>query len=103
MLPDIEFDEDLSDVNLMEKSKGWLVCDHFEKLNDIVEHYKNFHPIIVFSGIILCENCYRNMINGKNPHVNRSSFEFTNAHFKNKFAEALIEANRKMQSDSLIQ
>ena len=30
MLPDIEFDEDLNDSNVIEKNNGWLICDHFE-------------------------------------------------------------------------
>jgi hypothetical protein len=102
MLPEIEFDEDLFDVDGMQKNKGWLVCDHFEDIKDILNHYKNFHPLIVFSGTILCEKCYRNMIEGKHPQVNESSFAVTDDRFKKIFGEALIEANQKMQSDFLI-
>ncbi|MBW2428368.1 MAG: hypothetical protein JRF56_05365 [Deltaproteobacteria bacterium] len=102
MLPDIKFDEDLFDVDGMQNNKGWLICDHFEDLKDILNHYKNFHPLIVFSGTILCENCYRNIVEGKHPQINESKFEITDARFKTIFGEALIEANKKMQGSLLI-
>lgn len=98
MLPDIDYDEDLYDSNIMEKKNGWLICDHFEDLNDIVNHYKNFHPLIVLSGTILCESCYQNMVAGKNFQFNESTIEMTDAHFKKIFGQALIDANKKIQS-----
>ena len=102
MLPEIKFDEDLFDVDRMQNNKGWLICDHFEDLKDILNHYKNFHPLIVFSGTILCENCYRNIVEGKHPQINDSKFEITDARFKKIFGEALIEVNKKMQGSLLI-
>ena len=102
MLPEIEFDDDFFNVDGVQKNKGWLICNHFEALNDILNHYRNFHPLIVFSGTILCENCYRNMVEGRYPPVGESSFEVTDARFKKIFGEALIEANERMQGDILI-
>jgi len=102
MLPEIKFDDDLFNVDGFQKDKGWLICNHFDGLNDILSHYRNFHPLIIFSGTILCEDCYRNMVEGKHPQVSESSFEVTDARFKKIFGEALIEANERMQGDILI-
>jgi len=102
LLPEIEFDEELFDLDGGQKNKGWLICHHFEGLNDILNHYRNFHPLIVFSGTILCENCYRNMVEGKHLQFGESSFELTDARFKKIFGEALIEENERMRDDILI-
>ena len=102
MLPEIEFDEDFFSANDVQKNKGWLICNHFEGLNDLLNHYRNFHPLIVFSGTILCENCYQNMVEGKHPQIGESSFEITDARFKKIFGESLIEENERMQGDILI-
>ena len=102
MLPEIEFDKDFFDAAEDQKNKGWLICNHFEGLNDILNHYRNFHPLIVFSGTILCENCYQDMVEGKHPHVGESSFEVTDAGLGKIFGEALIEATERMQGDILI-
>ena len=99
MLPEIEYDEDLFDANGGQKNKGWLICNHFKGLHDILSHYRNFHPIIVFSGTILCDNCYRNMIKGKQPQVSVSGSEVADSGLKKIIGEALIEANEKIQGD----
>jgi hypothetical protein len=99
MLPEIEFDEDLFSADGILRNKGWLICNHFEGLSDILNHYRNFHPLIVFSGTVLCETCYQNMVEGKYPQVGESSFEVTDTLFKKIFGEALIEANEKMQGE----
>jgi hypothetical protein len=33
MLPEIEFDKDFFDAAEDQKNKGWLICNHFEGLN----------------------------------------------------------------------
>jgi hypothetical protein len=102
MLPAIEIDEHFFLEPVNQKDHEWQVCKHFgnpEDLNGIVKQYKNFNALIVFCGTILCDQCYKSLIEGKHQNVFEFCFEITNTQYKQIMGNALVDANKEMQSD----
>jgi hypothetical protein len=102
MLPAIEIDEHLFLEPVNQTDHEWQACKHFgdpEDLYGIVKHYKNFNALIVFCGTILCEQCYKSLIEGKHQNVFESCFEITNTQYKQIMGNSLVDANKEMQSD----
>ena len=102
MLPEIEIDEQFLLEPVNQTDHEWQICKHFgdpEDLNRIVKYYKNFNALIVFCGTILCDQCYQSLIEGKHQNVFESCFKITNTQYKQIMSNALVDANKKMQSD----
>lgn len=102
MLPEIEMDEDFFHEPVKKTKKEWQICKHFddsEEPYEVLEHYKNFNALIVFCGTILCEKCYRSLVEGKHQQVFESCLEMKNVLYKQILGSALIEANNEMQGD----
>ena len=102
MLPEIEIDEHFCLEPVKQTDPEWQVCKHFgnpEDLKRIVKYYKNFNALIVFCGTILCDQCYQSLIDGKHQNVFESCFKITNTQYIQIMSNALVDANKKMQSD----
>ena len=105
VLPEIKIDNNFFSEPVNQTDHEWKICRHFgdpEDLYRVVKHYKNFNAIIVFCGTILCDQCYKRLIEGKHKNVFESCFEITNTQYKQIMGNALTDANKEMQSNLII-
>ena len=79
-----------------EEDSDWLICKHFKRTNDIVQHYINLNSLIITGGVILCEKCYNRLQEGKSEEVINSCLSLTSAGWEEIFGWAINKANRQL-------
>ena len=79
-----------------EKESDWLICEHFKRTNDVVQHYINLNSLIITGGVILCEECYNRLQEGKSKEVIDSCLCLTAAGWEEIFGWAINKANRQL-------
>ena len=46
-------------------SEEWCMCEHFNSIHDVANYYRKMGGVTFLDGLIMCENCYAKMLNGK--------------------------------------
>ena len=82
--------------NDCDHDSDWLICKHFKHTDDVIQHYINLNSLVITQGVILCEKCYRKMMEGRSEEVIDSCLGLTADGWEEIFGWAIYKANRQL-------